>query len=89
MAATVQVRVDSRYLPTMVFDVAGGGGGASAPPLAARILKPKVSVLVSGATLYEVTPAGEPGPSQWPKVRTGILIAGLAVIGLVVVKVVL
>lgn len=87
MAASVQIRVDSRYLPSMTFDVGGGAGGP--PPLAARLLRPKVTVLVGGSALYQVTPAGEPGTSQWPKVRTGLLIAGLAIVGLVVVKVVL
>lgn len=83
----VQIQVDSRYLPSMLFDA--GGGASAPPPLAARILRPKVTVLVGGNALYSVAPAGEPGPSRWPKVRTGLLIAGLAVVGLVVVKVVL
>jgi hypothetical protein len=86
-APAVQIRVDSRYLPTMLFDAVGGA--SAPPPLAARILRPQVTVLVGGQPLYTVAPAGEPGPSRWPKVRTGLLIAGLAVVGLVVVKVVL
>lgn len=75
-----QVRVDTAYLPPIVIDDPfRPGNGKPSPVLQA--LKPRITLMVSGKPVV-VTPYGDPGPSKWPAIKTGLAIAGLVGAGL-------
>lgn len=69
-----QVRVDTAYLPPIVIeDPFKPGQGPPSPVLQA--LKPRITLMVSGRPVV-VAPYGDPGPSKWPAIKTGLAIAG-------------
>jgi hypothetical protein len=82
--APVEVEVETRYLPTMRFGV---GPGTAGPGVLMRTLRPRVSVYLAGSKVYTVAPAGDPAPSKWPAVRTTLVVATLAVLGVAVYQI--
>lgn len=74
------VVIETKYFPPLTVNVTAGGGAP--PSLVVRLLKPKVSVLLGGAEVANVAPAGEPFPNEWPRVRIVVaVVAALAVYG--------
>lgn len=73
-----QVRIDSEYLPTIVLDDPFAPGPPS-PVLQA--LKPQITLRVAGRDIV-MAPYGTPGPTKWPLVRAGAVVAGAFVVGL-------
>lgn len=75
-AGTVVV-VETKFFPPLTVSLTEQEGQ---PGFVIRALKPKVSVVVQGRPLYAVAPAGEPTPSEWPKVKIALaIVAALAV----------
>ena len=69
--------VETRWFPPL--DVQLGGADTGPPNLVTRVLQPKVTLKYHGGVLASVAPGGEPVPSQWPKVRIGLIVAGAVV----------
>lgn len=66
------VTVETKWFPPLIVDISGQGGP---PGLVTRALQPKVTVKFGATTVATVAPAGEPFPSQWPKVKIGLAVA--------------
>lgn len=76
------IRIETAWLPPIVvldpFSVPKTDEPGAASQLGA-LLKPRISVEVGGASRpLAVAPWGEPGPSKWPALRLGLIVAGAA-----------
>jgi hypothetical protein len=75
------IRVETRWTPPIVITDPFGGSPKAGPGMGAQIgrwFRPAVTVETALGPI-RTAPWGEPGPSQWPVVRTGMM---LAIIGL-------
>lgn len=69
--------VETKYFPPLVVDLSPGPAGAP-PGIGGKVtaaLKPRVTLTLNGQVLARVAPYGEPAPSQWPKVKIGLMVA--------------
>jgi len=83
--------IDTRYFPTVVID--DPFNPSAKPNQYATLLKPKIKVHLRGGTQPIVmSPYGDPGVTQWQKVKSGLIIgsavafAGLAVLTIKALK---
>lgn len=70
-----RVQVETVWLPTLNVELSGDGEGGVGDTVG-RLLKPKVTLFVGPQRISGVAPYGEPGPTQWPKLRVGFLVVG-------------
>lgn len=81
-----QVSIRSEYGPNVVIDQPFSGapssGGGS---LLLRILKPEITITPGyGLAPQTVAPWGTPGPTKWPFVEMGLIVAAALGVGLII-----
>lgn len=81
----VSVVIESRHLPPVEL---GGGGddaeGGAVGRAVLRLLRPRVRAQLSGATLVDLAPWGQPGGTTWPLLGVVLGVVVLAVLALAV-----
>ena len=81
------VRVDTEWLPPIIIaDPFATTPGPVAPNPVLSVLKPRLTFEIKGGALnpLRTAPYGEPGPTRWPQLKTGLTIAGVAALLLLV-----
>jgi hypothetical protein len=79
-----QIRVESAYLPPVIInDPFGPGAPSPASAAVLGVLRPKVSVILSGGQVISRAPWGDPGASKWPAIK--LLLAGAAALAIVAI----
>ena len=81
------IRIDTEWLPPIIIDDPfEATPGPSTPNPLLSVLKPRVTFEIKGGALNPVraAPYGEPGPTRWPQLKTGLALAGIAALVLLV-----
>lgn len=83
LSLVTKATIESAYLPPIVIDKPFAPGGEPNPLL--KALRPRITVELASGSIAPVViaPYGDPGPSKWPMVRTGLLIGGAITLGLI------
>lgn len=78
-----QIRIDTEYGPPIVLDDPFGANAAASGPSPLKWLKPRVTIVpaVQGINPIVSQPWGPPGPTKWPQVQAGLVIAGALGLG--------
>jgi len=77
-----EIKIETAYLPTLdLKDPFAPNASTGAGHWALEHLKPKVTIVprTAGVPPLQSAPFGEPGPTHWPQIKTGLTI--LAVVG--------
>ncbi len=73
-----QIRIDTEYGPPIILDqpFSPSATASGASPLA--WLKPRITITPSLRGIGPITsaPWGDPGPTKWPQVQLGLVVAG-------------
>ena len=74
------VTVETKYFPPLVVDLSDTDAPSG---IVVRLLRPRITVGVQGQAIASASPAGEPTPNEWPKMKIALAIAaGLVVFSL-------
>lgn len=77
------IKVETAWLPPIeIRDPFKPSPGPAQPNALLSVLKPRVTLEIQGGALppAKVAPYGEPGPTRWPQLRTGLQFGGVALL---------
>lgn len=78
-----QIRIDTEYGPPIIINHPFEPDAAASPsPL--KWLKPKITITPKYSIINPIrsAPWGNPGPTKWPQVQIGLVVAGALGLGL-------
>lgn len=81
-SAIQSIKIRTKYTPDINIDqplaIREPSKGLPIPitEIAAKYLQPEIEMNIKGYGPVKFSPYGSPGPTQWPKIKVGVYIAG-------------